>query len=96
MILHVCDTCDTEIDGDCCAEHPDATISSVLVPAEQGYTLCCDRCGDTAAGEPEELIDEGYLVDDPYQATGNLCPTCAQDDDPAHIQGSWLLSWDEI
>ena len=30
---YFCDTCDTEIEGDYCAAHPKASVSSVRVPA---------------------------------------------------------------
>ena len=56
-------------------------------------TLCCDRCDDVASGVPAELVAPEYMIDDPSTATGNLCPACAADDDPHHISGSWLLSW---
>lgn len=58
-------------------------------------TLHCARCGATAQGKIADLVDEAYLVDDPARATGALCPQCAADDDPHHIQASWLLSWSE-
>lgn len=90
-ILHVCDICDVAVD-EFCAEHPKSSISSIVI-ADDDYRLCCDRCGDTAAGEPEDFIDAAYLIDDPYAATGALCPACATDDDPQHIVGSWILSW---
>lgn len=98
-IFHCCHVCDTEIpDGSAwCPDHPDAVISSVYAPVDgidtPGYSLLCDRCGDTTAGDPAALIDVTYLIDDPYAATGNLCPACASDDDPHHIPGSWLLLW---
>ena len=92
--IYVCDQCDTEIDGEYCATHPNATVSSVWVHDEIGYILCCDRCGDTASGEPEKLVDPKYLGNDPYLATGNLCPSCARKEDPAHRRGKWALSWD--
>ena len=60
---------------------------------QEAYSLSCDRCGDTAAGTPETLVDAAYLIDDPYTATGNLCPACALADDANHIPDSWLLSW---
>lgn len=30
-IIHACDECNTEIDGDFCATHPNASISSIRV-----------------------------------------------------------------
>lgn len=51
----------------------------------------CDRCGTT---HRHAYINEAYLVDDPGTTTGALCPDCALDDDPQHIVGSWLLTWD--
>jgi hypothetical protein len=66
-------------------------------PIEQeaplAYRLCCDRCGDVAEGVPTTLVADAYLIDDPYKATGNLCPACALEEDPHHIRGSWLLTW---
>jgi hypothetical protein len=53
--------------------------------------LTCDRCG---RGDILAHVDEALLVDDPCAATGALCPECATDDDPRHIPGSWLLTWD--
>ena len=96
-IFHCCGVCSKEIDGEYCAEHPDAEILSIYAPVEgidtPVYSLCCDRCGDTAASDPTNLVNEAYLTDDPYAATGNLCPACATDDDPHHLPGSWLLIW---
>lgn len=50
----------------------------------------CDRCARSAQAAE---IAETYLVEDPRTATGALCPDCAQDDDPRHLAGSWLLTW---
>ena len=55
--------------------------------------LRCDRCAAMTMDEIERLVDDAYLVDDPATASGHLCPDCAGDDDPAHIAGSWLLTW---
>ena len=60
---------------------------------DRDYRFCCDRCGTTATAPPEQLVDQSYLVDDAWMATGNCCPACALDDDPHHIPGSWLLTW---
>jgi len=36
-MIHVCDTCNTEIEGDTCKDHPKADISSIWVHDEDYY-----------------------------------------------------------
>ena len=95
MIGHFCRTCGNEVE-ESCAAHPEAGVESVRVQPpldDKRYIFLCDRCGDTAQGDPAELVDATYLVDDPWTATSNLCPACAQEDDAMHVPGSWLLGW---
>lgn len=52
--------------------------------------LTCDRC---TTHDAHAHVEDAYLIDDPEDATGALCPACAAEDDPNHIPGSWLLTW---
>lgn len=42
-IIHVCDTCGIEIDGDTCTQHLDASISSIRTP-EETLRMHCNLC----------------------------------------------------